>query len=203
MNRHAGAWCLIWMLLAAPAGCVRPPHPEGDMAAVEVLQSQPVRLDAKISVPGAVYVAVRDSAGAEGAGLRALVEQYLVERGFTVATSPIHAGYILQIDIVHAAPMDAAAARRTVPRGYGGEKDPAGQGACVLMADILAAIRAVPAPGKRGDSALASVSRHGALTGASTRLAVLLNEKNLSFDNVRGMLERAMAKAVANLFPDP
>lgn len=203
MKRRVYLYWLACALLTALTGCVRQSFSEGDSPGIRVIRSANVRLDAEVSTPSTIYLSIRNAADAPVSGLSSLLEGILEARGYTRAAGPSQAGYILHLSVIHAGPMGEEAARRSVSPDYGGRIYPPGRESQAIVADILAAVRTLPAQKSRKPF-LASVSRRSAVAGVQTRIAALLPEgKNASFEQARGALEHAMAKAAADMLPMP
>lgn len=177
------------------------PGPQELAGKVELAQSRQVHLPYNADIMPVVAVVVRDNA--KVAELRPFMEAALRARGFEITENPSLAGYIVQLNAVHAGPMDPDAAKRSVPKGYGFKISGGGQGALVLMVDVLVATRTQPKAIRGRSLVIASTATSTRVDDEELRVAALLRGDRLSEQTALPELEKAVTRAVAGLLPTP
>ena len=193
---------MVALLCCWNTGCVRQLTPEELAARVEVLQSRQVRLQAEPGVKPVVAVVVRDNA--QVAELRRFTEDALRARGYEITENPSLAGYVLQLNAIHAGLMDADKARRSVPQGYGYKISGGGGDSgdtFAFVADVLVASRTVPKMKGRQSLVIANTSSNTVLNDEELRVGALLRAEKLNEHAALVELEKAVVKVVAGMFP--
>lgn len=199
--KHFSKLCVWLMLGLCLAACVRQPDIQSLRSKIEVTQSRTVRLSANAEIKPVVAVVVRDNA--KVAELRQFMEAALRARGYEVTENPSAAGYILQLNAIHAGSMDPDAARSSVPQGYGFKISGSGQGALVFMVDILVATRTQPKSVKGRPQVITTTATNTRVDDEELRVAALLRVEGVPESQLLPELEKAVVKAVAGVFPAP
>ena len=187
------------MMLLCLAGCVRQSTEPLPPNMVEVVRSSPLDLDTPTDIEPTVYVMVREHSG-QLPGLEALLERTLKARGYSVSDSPSLAGYILQVNVVFAGVMDPQSARASVPGGYGHVVRTQGEGAAVIITDIILAARNTPKVTRRQNLVIANASNRTKVAHEEVRLAVLIPGEKVTFDRAKEALKQRLSEAVAESF---
>ncbi len=182
-------------------GCV-PARTSGGTEAipVEVLQSERLRLEKNPVVADSVYVSLRDASG-KVFGLRRLMEERLRSLGYTVTENPSRAGYILQLHIVEAGKADPGVVRAAVAAGYDAKVPHGGDGACVLAADVLVALRKSPKIPGRQSHVIKSTSVRTTVGHHPLRMAALSDTPRCAFQDTLPQLEEGIVGAIAAVLP--
>lgn len=167
---------------------------------VEVLQSETLRLEKNPIVADSVYVSLRDASG-KVFGLRRLMEDRLRSLGYAVTENPSRAGYILQLHIVEAGKADPAVVRAAVTAGYDAEVLHGGDGACVLAADVLVALRKSPKISGRQSHVIKSTSVRTAVGHHQLRVAALSGNPGCTLQAALPELEEGIVGAVSAVLP--
>lgn len=190
---------LLFVVIMCLGACVRQPDMQTLVGKIEVVQSRTVKLPSGADIKPVVAVVVRDNA--KVADLRQLMESALRARGYEVTENPSHAGYILQLNAIHAGAMDPEAARRSVPQGYGYKISGSGRGALVFMVDLLVAARTEPKAVRGRPSVIASTATNTSVDDEQLRVAAFLRGENLPEAEVLPELEKALVNVVVGAFP--
>lgn len=168
---------------------------------IEVVQSRTVQLPHNADIKPVVAVVVRDNA--KVADLRQLMEEALRARGYEVTENPSLAGYILQLNAIHAGTMSPEVAQRSVPQGYGFKISGVGQGALVFMVDTLVATRTEPKSVRGRPQVIATTATNTRVDDEELRVAALLRVEGVPESQILPELEKAVVKVVAGVLPVP
>lgn len=199
--KHFSKMGLLLALALTFVACVRHLDMQTLMTKIEVVQSRTVQLPDNAGIKPVVAVVVRDNA--KVTDLRQLMEAALRARGYEVTENPSLAGYILQLNAIHAGPMAPEAAQRSVPQGYGFKVSGGGQGAVVFMVDMLVATRTAPKKVKGQPRIIASTATNTRVDDEELRVAALLRDEGVPEMQILPELEKAVVKVVAGVFPAP
>lgn len=157
-------------------GCIR--RGDGDASQVEVLRSGELSsAGGDEDIADVAYVNVRDKSN-RVFGLHSLAETYLSSKGFTVTDNPSQAGYIIQITVLDAGPVDPDSLRRVVDAGYDAPSKLSGhRRARALLTDVLLVQRRVPNARRPNKANLKNISSRNAVASSRMRLALLVRRE--------------------------
>lgn len=199
MYNYFRIWLLVMLCGALMTGCVaRKTVPRA--ADFSTIQSEQIHVDVTPDAPPRVYVSLRDKTD-KVFGLRALVEAHLGSLGYEITNNPSRAGYILQIDVLAAGTADAQAVRQAVPGGYGAPLPIAGQGAEVMVTDVLLALRNKPQPLKKRSHVLRAASSRSAVASYQMRVATIGEGVKEPFAAYVQLYEDPLVRIIGSMFP--
>ena len=133
--------------------------------------------------------------------VRAHVERGAQARGYTVVGQPSQADFVIYIHVAGAGEADADVTRQSVQMGYGEYADMTGDGAAVIIADVVVAARSVPQAGRQHGEVVAATSSRHIVAEQEARLAALM--PHTRFERGRPALEQGLAEAVVAALPSP
>lgn len=166
---------LLLLSLCLLGGCIR--RGDGDASQVEVLRSGELSsAGGDEDIADVAYVNVRDKSN-RVFGLHSLAETYLSSKGFTVTDNPSQAGYIIQITVLDAGPVDPDSLRRVVDAGYDAPSKLSGTGGTALLTDVLLVQRRVPNARRPNKANLKNISSRNAVASSRMRLALLVRRE--------------------------
>ncbi len=144
-----------------------------------------------------IYVSLRDSTN-RVFGLRAMLEKKLADSGKRITANPSEASCIIQVQILSAQKVDPEQARTAMRARYGGELPPEGNGAAMIMADIIFAPRVVPAASSN-KQLLANTSARSVKERCMLRIGVLAPGAG-RLDTSLGSMSEKLAEAIGDTF---
>lgn len=162
---------LLGLSLLPLNACVR--QRDGDAGEVEVLRSGALNRAGDEDIPNVAYVNVRDMSN-RVFHLGSQAEAWLGRKGFTVTDNPSQAGYIVQISVLAAGPVDPDSLRAVVDAGYDGPSKFSGTGGTALLADVLLVQRRVPSARRPSRANLKNISNRNAVASSQMRLGLLV-----------------------------
>lgn len=199
MNKYFRIWLLVVLCAVVMAGCVqRQAKPLS--TSFETVQSEDIRVEITPDAPARVYVSLRDKTE-KVFGLRDLVEAHIRSLGYEITNNPSRAGYILQIDVLAAGPADAQAVRQAVPGGYGAALTIGGEGAEVMVSDVLLALRNKPQPLKKRSHVLRAASSRSAVASYQMRVATIADGGKIAFAAHVQLFEDPLVQSIGKMFP--
>lgn len=165
----------LLLSLCLLGACIR--QGEGDASQVEVLRSGELSsAGGDEDIADVVYVNVRDKSN-RVFGLRSRAETYVRGKGFTVTDNPSQAGYIIQITVLDAGPVDPDSLRGVVDAGYDAPSRLSGTGGTALLTDVLLVQRRVPNAPRASKANLKNISSRNAVASSQMRLALLVRRE--------------------------
>lgn len=160
--------CLL-LCLGLLQACVRQIGTED----IEVMRAGSLEWQADEDIARVVYVGVCDES-ARIPELRSLVLSWLERQYFSVTDNPSKAGYIVQISLLGAGPVDPDRLRAVVEAGYGSPARLSGTGATALLADILLVQRHIPSHKRPSRERMKNASRRNAVDSSQMRIGLLV-----------------------------
>lgn len=166
---------VLLLSLSLLAACIR--RGDGDASEVEVLRSgELTSAGGDHDIADVAYVNVRDKSN-RVLGLQSQAEAYVRGKGFTVTDNPSQAGYIIQITVLDAGPVDPDSLREVVDAGYDAPSRLSGTGGTALLTDVLLVQRRVPNARRARKANLKNISSRNAVASSQMRLALLVRRE--------------------------